>query len=80
MKNTQKTTPSASNRVFSAVSAVSIVGLAGFLISYGLILYAVAILAFGFYCRWFILYCAMQDREFNAMQKNDRDEYEKFLY
>jgi hypothetical protein len=80
MKNTQTPPPSALNRVFSVVTAISIVGLAGFLISRGAIGFALFVLCFGFYCRWFVLFCAQQDREFNAQQERERQELENFFY
>lgn len=80
MKNTQKTPLSKLDRVIFAFMAVSIVSLAGFLISYGAIMYAVIVLTFGFYIRWFIMFCAKQDREFNEMQKQDEKARNEFFY
>ena len=80
MKNTQNTPPSKLDRVIFALMAVSIVALAGFLISYGAVMYAVVVLIFGFYIRWFIMFCAKQDREFNEMQKQEEKERNEFFY
>jgi hypothetical protein len=80
MKNTQNPRPSVLNRIFSAVSAVCIVSLSGFLFAHGAIIYAVAVLLFGFYIRWFILFCAKQDRDFQAMQEQEEKERNEFFY
>lgn len=80
MKNTQNPRPSALNRVFSIVSAVAVSGLAGFLAYYGAYLHAFAVASMGFYIRYFVLFCARQDREFNAQQERERQELENFFY
>lgn len=80
MKNTQKTPPTKLDRIIFAFMAVSIVALAGFLISYGAVMYAVIVLIFGFYIRWFIMFCAQQDRDFSEMQKKEEKERNEFFY
>jgi hypothetical protein len=80
MKNTQTPPPSALNRVFSVVSAVAVAGFAGLFAYHGAYLHAFSIALMGFACRYFVLFCAKQDREFNAQQKRERDEIENFFY
>lgn len=71
MKNSKKPRYSALYRFFSAISALAIVSLAGYLISYGAIIYAFAVLLMGFLIRNFVLLCARQDEDIERMQKQD---------
>lgn len=80
MKNTQKPRYSAFYRFFSAISALAIILLAGYLISYGAIVYAFAVLLMGFLIRNFVLMCARQDEDFQAMQEQEEKERNQFFY
>lgn len=78
MKNTQKTPPSVANRIFSAVSAVSIVALTGYAFANGAIFFGAEVFIMGFIIRLGILAIADKDRELKDQQA--QDENDKFFY
>jgi hypothetical protein len=73
MKNTQTPKPSALQRTFEAVSAISVVLATTYLFINGATFSAVLILILGFFTRWAILDIAKQDREFNKQCENDQN-------
>ncbi len=80
MKNSKKPRYSAFYRVFSIVSALAVLASAGYLFYYGVILYGVIVLLFGGYIRYFVMFCARQDEDFERMQKEDFIKRDQFFY
>lgn len=71
MKNYKKPRYSAYYRVFSILSSVAIISLAGYLVTYGALIYAFAVVLMGFLIRNFVLLCARQDEDIARMQRKD---------
>lgn len=74
MKNTKTPQPSTECRIFSAVSAVSIVSLTGYAVACGALLFGASVFLMGFTIRNGVLLIAQKDREFNAQFQQDENE------